>query len=253
MAAPQVRELQSLIAEQRQAFAPQQQVIDEQIQANEVSGQAQLQGLDVQKKAEFGSIEQAASDRGMFFSGFSPDEQAKYLGGSYLPKVAELQGVIAQGRANLMGKKADFETAAFDKATNMREQDMAILRDWEKMTAQQQFEASEAEKQRVFNARQNELDRQASAARSSSGAAATPTISKNAAGGWEVSDPNMDLAGYARATGKDLITLMLQGDAQDRQAAQWYLDKIQKYGPENAPQYFLELQRDRPTAFYRGG
>lgn len=169
MAAPQVRELQSLIAEQRQAIAPQQQLIDASIQANDISGQAQLKGLDVQKQNEFGRIEQGANDKGMLFSGFSPDEQAKYLGASYLPKVAELQATIAAGRSSLLGKKADLETTAFDKATAMREQDSAVLRDWEKMTAQQQFESSEADKQRVFQARQNELERQASAARSGGG------------------------------------------------------------------------------------
>lgn len=98
---------------------------------------------------------------------------------------------------------------------------------------------------------EQQLARQAAALKTSGGGA-KPTLTKNKQGGWEVSG-GLDLAGYARATGADLITLLLQGDKQDRQAANWYLEKINKYGSENADKYFQELQRDRPTAFYRGG
>lgn len=98
---------------------------------------------------------------------------------------------------------------------------------------------------------EQQLARQAAASRAGGGGT-KPTLTKNKQGGWEVSG-GLDLAGYARATGADLITLLLQGDKQDRQAANWYLEKINKYGSENADKYFQELQRDRPTAFYRGG
>lgn len=88
--------------------------------------------------------------------------------------------------------------------------------------------------------------------KASSSGSGVPTLSKNKRGGWNVSG-GYDLAGYSRATGADLITLLLQGDEQDRQAANWYLEKLNKYGTKDADKYFQELQRDRPTAFYRGG
>ena len=251
---PNVRDLQSLIAEQQAGLKPQLGLIDQDIQANDNSGQAQIAGLGAQQQQAFGQIEQGAQNKGMFFSGFSPDQQAKYTGSTYLPALAQLQATIAGTRSNLLGKKADVNKGAFDKATQMRDQDLAVLADWQKMTAQQQYSAAEAEKQRVFEAHQNEQNRRVTASRGgrAGGGTSAPTLSKNKAGGWDVSQ-GLDLAGYARATGADLITLLAQGDSQDRQAAQWYVDKINKYGSKDADKYFQELQRDRPTAFYRGG
>lgn len=157
---PPVRELQSLIAEQQKAIAPQKALIDADIERSAASGAAQEAGLAATQKKVFGNIEQAAQNKGMFFSGFSPEEQANYTSTTYLPALAQLQTAIAQTRSNLMGKKADLDTDVFKTATNIRENDLQALRSWEKMTAEQQFNASEAEKQRVFQAQQNEVNRQ---------------------------------------------------------------------------------------------
>ncbi|UOF80551.1 hypothetical protein [Caudoviricetes sp.] len=157
---PPVRELQSLIAEQQQAIAPQKALIDQSIEQNAAAGAAQEAGLAATQKKAFGNIEQAAQNKGMFFSGFSPDQQAEYTSSTYLPALAQLQATIAQTRSNLLGKKADLDSDVFKTATGMRENDIQILRNWEKMTAEQQFNASEAEKQRVFQARENEATRQ---------------------------------------------------------------------------------------------
>lgn len=157
----QVRDLQKLIAEQQAAVSPQQALIDEQIAANAASGTAQEAGLRAQQQEAFGNIEQGAQNNGMFFSGFSPAEQARYTSTSFLPKMAELQQTIAAGRANLMGKKADLNTSVFDKATAMRENDLKTVNEWNQMTAQQQFNASEADKDRAFKAQQSAADRDA--------------------------------------------------------------------------------------------
>lgn len=160
---PPVRELQSLIAEQQQAIAPQKALIDQSIEQNAASGAAQEAGLAATQKKAFGNIEQAAQNKGMFFSGFSPDQQAEYTSSTYLPALAQLQATIAGTRSQLLGKKADLDLDVFKTATGMRENDMQVLRSWEKMTAEQQFNASEADKQRVFTAQQNEAARQAQA------------------------------------------------------------------------------------------
>lgn len=154
---PQVRDLQSLIAEQSKAIAPQNRLLDESINQNASAGLAQEAGLAATQKKAFGQIEQGAQNKGMFFSGFSPDEQATYTSTTYLPALAQLQATIAKTRSDLLGKKADLATNVFDKATNMRESDRQALAAWEKMTAEQKFNASEAEKQRVFEAQQNQL------------------------------------------------------------------------------------------------
>jgi hypothetical protein len=152
---PAVRDLQSLIKTQTDALAPQQELIDKSIASNDASGGAQEAGLAAKKDQAFTDITQGAQNKGMFFSGFSPDEQAKYTAGTYLPALAQLQSTIAQTRASLLGKKADLNKGAFDVATQQYENDRKVLADWNAMTAQQQFTASEAEKSRAFEAQQN--------------------------------------------------------------------------------------------------
>lgn len=255
---PPVRELQSLIAEQQQAIAPQKALIDQSIEQNAASGAAQEAGLAATQKKAFGNIEQAAQNKGMFFSGFSPDQQAEYTSSTYLPALAQLQATIAATRTNLLGKKADLDTDIYKSAFATRESDVAAKRTFDSEQERRAWEAEQARIQREAAAAEAERNRQhesrlASASRAASQAAsAGPSLTKNKNGGWEVSD-GLDLAGYARATGKDLITLLQQGDAKDRQAAKWYVDKINKYGTKDAAKYFEELKRDRPTAFYRGG
>lgn len=179
MAPPQVRDINSLIAEQTAALQPQYQLIDESINQNDQSGQAQIQGLEATKNKAFKGIEQAASDKGMFFSGFSPNEQADYTASTYLPALAQLQGTIAGARTQLLTKKAELGKSAFDTATQMREKDLAVLNDWNRMTAEQQFQASQADKQRAFEAQQNEANRQAESRNASAGrAASTPNTSQ---------------------------------------------------------------------------
>lgn len=257
MAAPVVRDLQSLISEIGQSIQPQNQLLDQSIVANDNAGVAQEAGLGAKQTQAFKGIEQGAQNKGMFFSGFSPDQQAQYTSTTYLPALAELQRTIAGARAGLLGKKADLQTDVYNKAFQTRENDVSAKNTYD---AEQERRAWEAEQARVAAERaaiEAEKDRQASARAasvraSSNTKAAAPTLTKNKNGGWDVSG-GYDLAGYARATGADLITLLSQGDAQDRQAAKWYQEKISKYGNADADKYFAELQRDRPTAFYRGG
>ena len=156
---PTVRDLQTAIAQEQAALKPQQQLLDEQITNNANAGQAQEAGLRATQQTAFGQIEQGAQNKGMLFSGFTPDEQAKYTANTYLPALANLQATIAGTRAQLMGKKADLDKSAYDKASAMVENDRAVLNDWNKMTFQQQFQASEAEKQRAFDAQQREAQR----------------------------------------------------------------------------------------------
>lgn len=172
---PQVRDLQALIAEQKQAIAPQQQLINESIAQNEASGTAQIMGLNAAKAGAFQNIEQGAQNKGMYFSGFAPDAQAGYIGSTYLPEMARLQQTIAQNRNSLLGKSADLYSNVYDKAINIRENDMRILNDWNQMTAQQQFNASEADKQRVFEAQQNQARINADAANTRASIAAQKT------------------------------------------------------------------------------
>lgn len=216
---PQVRDIQALIAQQQASLDPQYKLIDESINANDQSGQAQVQGLDAAKTKAFGGIEQAASDKGMFFSGFSPNEQANYTASTYLPALAQLQGTIASARNQLLGKKADLGKSAFDTATQMQEQDRAVLNDWNAKTRDQQFQASEAEKQRAFEANQNEQNRRADAAKSASNnAAAKPSTAQFLGQAFSGYKPAYE-GGQAYYTEREVIPALMANYGLDQKAA----------------------------------
>lgn len=173
MAAPIVRDLNQLVSELGQSVKPQQDLITQDIAANAASGDAQIAGLGAKKDQAFGQIEQGAQNKGMFFSGFSPNEQAQYTAGTYLPALAQLQSTIASTRSQLLGKRADLNSSVFDKAFATREGDVNSMNDWNKMNEQQQFQAREAALSRDFQSRESQKDRSAAAAnaaRSSAGA-----------------------------------------------------------------------------------
>ena len=187
-------------------------------------------------------INEDASARGVLRSTLPNDSRAALtaqLGAALQQSLGQLG--LEQGRAvsgiqqQIAGVGVDRLKTMYDLADTLYNRDLQ----------ERQFNFQKQQAQQAF-----QLDQQRLASQRAS--SAEPTLTKNKRGGWEVSG-GYDLAGYARATGKDLITLLLQGDKKDRQAAKWYLEKINKYGPANADKYFEELQRDRPTAFYRGG
>lgn len=173
MATPQVRDLNKLVTTLTSGAKGQFDQINSDIAANDASGQAQIAGLDAKKNTAFKDITQQSQNKGMFFSGFSPDAQASYTSDTYLPALAQLQQTIAGTRSQLLGKKADLNAGIFTKAFDTQEQDRAVLNDWNKMTAQQKFDASEADKQRAFTAQQNERDRAVSVANNARSNAST--------------------------------------------------------------------------------
>lgn len=174
---PQVRDLQALIAEQTASLKPQYDLIEGDIASNATAGAAQEIGLGAKKDKAFKQIGQSSQDKGMFFSGFTPNEEAEYTAGTYLPALAQLQATIASTRSSLLGKKAELGKSAFDTATNIREGDIQAERSWtaaerqrafqaEQDRIQREAQAAEAEKNRQFEAKQNAANRSASAAQS---------------------------------------------------------------------------------------
>lgn len=163
MAKPTVRDLNKLVATIGKSVQPQKAILDQSIADNATAGVAQEAGLKATAEQAYGQIEQGAQNKGMLFSGFSPDEQAKYNAGTYLPALANLQSTIAQTRASLLGRKADLDTDVFNKAFTAREGDRAVVNDWKKMTAQQQFDARQAALTRDFQAKESSKDRAAAA------------------------------------------------------------------------------------------
>lgn len=197
---PQVRDLQQLIAEQNTALNPQYALIDADIEGNTNAGAAQERGLEAKKTTAFKQIGQASQDKNMFFSGFSPNEEAEYTAGTYLPALAQLQATIATTRSNLLGKKAELGKSAFDTAFATREGDVSAKRTWDAAETQRRWEESQAAQERAFKAAESAKDRAAAAAQ-----AARATASGNATSAAQALDADRKaLAGELfQVTGSD--------------------------------------------------
>lgn len=183
MAAPKVRNLNNLVKEIGKSVAGQKTLIDADIQANQRAGDAQIAGLQAQQQQAFGQIEQGAQNKGMLFSGFTPNEQAQYTSTTYLPALANLQATIAQTRSALMGKKADLDTNVFNKAFDTREGDIGRRFQFTERVegqkfqtserkASQKFSADQAAQERAFKAAESQRDRSAAAANAAAANAA---------------------------------------------------------------------------------
>lgn len=183
MSAPAIRDLNALISEIGQSVAPQKQLIDADIANAQKAGDAQIAGMEARKDKTFGQIEQRASDKGMLFSGFSPDAQAEYTASTYLPALAALQEKIAATRSQLLGKKADLDTNVFEKAYQTREGDIGRRFTYDEGERSRAFQAAENEKRRAFEADQNERNRQSQAALQRAQIAASRAASRAAASG----------------------------------------------------------------------
>jgi hypothetical protein len=246
MAAPVVQDLSQLMAELDPAYSQSRNLINQQISTIPGQTSAAVAGLDAAKTNAFRDIQSGANSRGMAFGGIPLEEQGRYLGEKYLPARAQVEQGGQQQQMTLMQALANLEQDRYKTALTTQQRQQSELGAY-----------NQTAEDRAFRAQQAALDRSASA---SSRAATNPNLDlrKNSQGGWDVYEngaksTNYDLAGYARATGKDLLQLLAQGDQRDKQAAQWYMDKVNKYGAKDSAKYLEELKRDRSTAFYLGG
>lgn len=172
MAAPAVQNLQDIVNQISAAYAPQKALIDQSITANDQSGAAQTAGIEAKKTQAFGGIDQTATNRGMAFSGFTPDQQAKYTGSTYLPALANLQNTIASTRSSLLGKKAGLDTSANTQAFTVHQGQVSEAQKWQ----DQQDAAARAEQQRqeqnAFTSSENAKNRASSIAAANAKASA---------------------------------------------------------------------------------
>lgn len=200
MAAPAVQNLSDIVSQIGAAYAPQKALIDQSIAANDASGAAQQAGLQAKQTQAFSNIDQTATNRGMAFSGFTPDAEAKYTGSTYLPALANLQNTIAATRNNLMGKRAGLDTAANTQAFTVHQGQVNEAQKWQDT----QDAAARAEQirqeQNAFTANQNALNRSAAASRAATSAAATKAAAV-AQFNNDVANGNQALKGMAGSDG----------------------------------------------------
>lgn len=85
-------------------YDPQVQNVQTQIDALQPQQDAQQASLDQAKVNAFKDITNSANSKGMLFSGFTPDQQATYIGTKYLPAVANLKTSFNNTKNTLLGQ-----------------------------------------------------------------------------------------------------------------------------------------------------
>ena len=103
-------------------YDPQKTILQGQIAALQPEYEAQLSGLEQAKVNAYRDIETTARGRGMQFSGFSPEQQARYTGERYLPAVAGL-------KSQLQGRKSALELAMAELGSSQGLQALNLWRD----------------------------------------------------------------------------------------------------------------------------
>lgn len=103
-------------------YSPQVDLINKQYQAQLPQFAAEEASLKQAKLNAFRDIGDIAQRRGMFFSGFQPTEQARYVGEKFLPGLAK----VAQGRQQLSLNRLEsltgIRTQKAEKRLSFREQ-----------------------------------------------------------------------------------------------------------------------------------
>lgn len=118
---PTIRSEQDIYNSLAGVYDPQTQLINQQVSQVDVDAQAQQASLDQAKVNAFKDIDLSANRKGMLFSGFSPDQQAGYLGTKYLPAVANLKSSSINAKNTLTAQlnklSADRRTQAIQGVT----------------------------------------------------------------------------------------------------------------------------------------
>jgi hypothetical protein len=131
-------------------YDPQRAIIAQQRAALEPAMQSQISALEQAKINAYRDIGTTARARGMQFSGFSPEQEARYTGATYLPALANVKAQYAAGMTSLDKALADIATAQGTQALNLYQGEKTYQRQQE--TQQKEFD---------WKAAQAELDRQA--------------------------------------------------------------------------------------------
>ena len=100
-------------------YDPQVQAVQSQIAQLQPQQDAQQASLDQAKVNAFRDITSSANSKGMLFSGFTPDQQARYIGTKYLPAVANLQSTFQNNKNTLLDKINQINAARANQAQNI--------------------------------------------------------------------------------------------------------------------------------------
>lgn len=113
------RALEQIIKELDSVYSPQRDIYNKSLQALPQQQEGELKGLEAAKTDSFGQIVTGANRRGVAFGGIPLEEQAKYLGASYLPAVANLKNRFTQQDFNIRDALAQIGISQRKDAQNI--------------------------------------------------------------------------------------------------------------------------------------
>lgn len=120
------RSLAEILASRKNLYDPQRSLVNQQLSALPGQQQAELAGLDVAKDNSFRDITNDAVSRGGLYSGMPVNEQARYLGSTYLPARAQVSNTYASNAAKLQAALLGVNQDEANTANDIRTQEMAI-------------------------------------------------------------------------------------------------------------------------------
>jgi len=141
---PQVRTLDQLVADSNPVFDPQRTALNTQIAGAGNRQVAAEAGLGAAQTTAFGDITQNAVRRGALFSGFTPDQQARYTAEKFLPALANLRAENEQTVQGLQTGIMQLDADQRSKALETREGDLTKLYDYEKVQSDRKFQTEQA-------------------------------------------------------------------------------------------------------------
>lgn len=151
--APQVQTLAQAIADLNPAYAASKDVVNQQISGLGAKYDGQRAGINAARGQGFNAINNQATGRGASFSGIPIDEQATYLSTKYLPGMMDANRQENEDGLALKGTLAGIDKEMRVGAQGRVDQQQSALNSW---NMQQESLAA--------TARENELNRKASAA-----------------------------------------------------------------------------------------
>jgi hypothetical protein len=188
---------QQLIQQRQQQiesiYKPQEQFIQQQKAALPGQFDGQRSALEQAKVNAFRDVGLQAQRRGMFFSGFQPAEQARYLGEKFLPGMQDIAARQEQSRLGLLEKLIGLRTQKAGEMNTFREQ----LRR-EALERQQQEEAFR--RQLEMQNRQFDQQRSLTSMRSSGGGGSSRG-GGGGSGAGSAANLKMSLDAFAKSRG----------------------------------------------------
>lgn len=161
---PVVQTLAQVMADLDPAYAGQTSVVQQKQAGLGAKYGAQKSALTAEKAEGFNTINDQAVGRGAAFSGIPVDEQARYLATKYLPGVQAADAQMNEEDLTLQGKIADINADKTKTAYSTVQQQNQNLNSWNMQEAQLAAQARENALNRTASANESAANRAAQAA-----------------------------------------------------------------------------------------